>query len=171
MLVMHMFFTVWFQDYVEDYEINVPFRTMGGLGCRVEAASPGKKKGDKCITAIFDYEGAKVCSEKSGHYFIVTLDWNEIRVDDYDCLVIPGGRSPEYLVMDDKVVALVKEFAEKNKVISAIGQGKWLLAAAGLLEVICSLLFCLVHHFLYLGRFFLTTKKLLVEFTIRKTSC
>ncbi|XXG68178.1 hypothetical protein AAC387_Pa06g1324 [Persea americana] len=121
-------------DYVEDYEINVPFRTMGGLGCRVEAASPGKKKGDKCVTAIFDYEGANVCSEKSGHYFIVTLDWNEICVDDYDCLVIPGGRSPEYLVMDDKVVALVKEFAEKNKVISAIGQGKWLLAAAGLLE-------------------------------------
>lgn len=123
----------------------MPFRAMGGLGCRVEAASPGKKKGDKCVTAIFDYEGAQVCSEKSGHYFIVTLDWDEICIDDYDSLLIPGGRSPEFLVMDGKVIALVKKFAEKNKVISAIGQGKWLLAAAGLLEVMFSLLFHLVH--------------------------
>lgn len=121
-------------DYVEDYEINVPFMAMGGLGFRVNAASPGKKKGDKCVTAIFDFEGAQICSEKSGHFFYITLDWNEICVDDYDCLVIPGGRSPEYLVMDEKAVSLVKEFGEKNKVVSAIGQGKWVLAAAGLLE-------------------------------------
>ncbi|KAF5179949.1 Dj-1-like protein [Thalictrum thalictroides] len=121
-------------DYVEDYEINVPFQAMGGLGCKVVAASPNKKKGDKCVTAIHDDEGAQICSEKQGHNFIVTTDWEEVRVEDYDCLVIPGGRSPEFLVMDDNVVSLVKSFAEKEKVIGAIGQGKLLLAAAGLLE-------------------------------------
>ncbi|XP_058105441.1 DJ-1 protein homolog E-like [Magnolia sinica] len=121
-------------DYVEDYEINVPFQAMGGLGCRVDSASPSKKKGEKCVTAIHDFEGAQVCSEKSGHYFIVTSDWNDINVDDYDCLVIPGGRSPEYLVMDDKVVSMVRQFSEKDKVVSAIGQGKLVLVASGLLE-------------------------------------
>ncbi|KAL6007301.1 DJ-1 protein [Asimina triloba] len=124
------------KDYVEDYEVNVPFRAMGGLGCKVDAASPTKKKGEKCVTAIHDFEGAQVCSEKSGHYFFITADWEEINVDDYDGLVIPGGRSPEFLVMDDKVVSLVKHFSEKNKVVSAIGQGKLLLAAAGLLELV-----------------------------------
>ncbi|KAF9618643.1 hypothetical protein IFM89_002338 [Coptis chinensis] len=121
-------------DYVEDYEINVPFQAMGGLGCRVEAISPNKKQGDKCVTAIHDDEGGQICSEKQGHNFIVTADWDKVRVEDYDCLVIPGGRSPEFLVMDDKVVSLVKEFSEKNKIIGAIGHGKLLLAAAGLLE-------------------------------------
>ncbi|XP_077248034.1 class I glutamine amidotransferase-like superfamily protein isoform X2 [Tasmannia lanceolata] len=123
-------------DYVEDYEINVPFRTFGGLGCRVDAVSPNKKKGDKCVTAIHDPEGAQICSEKHGHYFVITSDWDDICAEDYDCVVIPGGRSPELLVMNDKVVSLVKEFAENNNVISAIGQGKLVLAAAGLLEVV-----------------------------------
>ncbi|XP_010274223.1 PREDICTED: DJ-1 protein homolog E isoform X1 [Nelumbo nucifera] len=121
-------------DYVEDYEINVPFQALGGLGCRVDAVSPSKRKGKKCVTAIHDPEGAQVCSEKQGHNFMITADWNDICIDDYDCLVIPGGRSPEFLVMDDKAVALVKEFAEKDKIIAGIGQGKLLLAAAGLLE-------------------------------------
>ncbi|XP_010274224.1 PREDICTED: DJ-1 protein homolog E isoform X2 [Nelumbo nucifera] len=123
-----------YEDYVEDYEINVPFQALGGLGCRVDAVSPSKRKGKKCVTAIHDPEGAQVCSEKQGHNFMITADWNDICIDDYDCLVIPGGRSPEFLVMDDKAVALVKEFAEKDKIIAGIGQGKLLLAAAGLLE-------------------------------------
>ncbi|XP_042518259.1 DJ-1 protein homolog E [Macadamia integrifolia] len=125
-------------DYVEDYEINVPFQAMGALGCRVEAVSPGKKKGDKCVTAIHDHihdpEGVQVCSERQGHNVVLTADLSEICVDDYDCLVIPGGRSPEFLVMDDKVVSLVKEFADKKKIVSGIGHGKLLLVAAGLLQ-------------------------------------
>ncbi|XP_068635784.1 DJ-1 protein homolog E-like [Aristolochia californica] len=121
-------------DYVEDYEVNVPFRALGGLGCRVEAVSPTKKKGETCVTAIHDFEGAQVCSEKSGHYFKVSLEWDDIHVDDFDCVVIPGGRSPEFLVTHDKVIKLVEEFAETGKVVSAIGQGQWVLAAAGLLK-------------------------------------
>lgn len=113
----------------------MPFQALRGLGCKVDAVSPTKGKGEKCVTAIHEDEGAQVCSEKQGHNFIVTANWDEVHVENYDCLVIPGGRSPEFLVMDDKVVSLVKEFGERNKIISAIDQGKLLLAAAGLLEV------------------------------------
>ncbi|KAL5712438.1 D-lactate dehydratase [Ranunculus cassubicifolius] len=121
-------------DYVENYEVNVPFQAMKAIGCRVEAVSPTKKKGENCVTAIHDDEGAQVCSEKRGHNFNVTTDWKDICVEDYDCVVIPGGRSPEFLVLNDKVVAMVKEFADQGKVVAAIGQGKLLLAAAGVLE-------------------------------------
>ncbi|KAL5697279.1 D-lactate dehydratase [Ranunculus cassubicifolius] len=120
-------------DYVENYEVNVPFQAMKAIGCRVEAVSPTKKKGENCVTAIHDDEGAQVCSEKRGHNFNVTTDWKDICVEDYDCVVIPGGRSPEFLVLNDKVVAMVKEFAEQGKVVAAIGQGKLLLAAAGVI--------------------------------------
>ncbi|XP_022759745.1 DJ-1 protein homolog E-like [Durio zibethinus] len=121
-------------DYVEDYEINIPFRALQALGCKVDAATPSKKKGETCVTAIYDNEGAQVVSEKRGHNFYITANWGDINVDDYDCVIVPGGRSPELLVMNEKAVTLVKEFAEKNRVIAGIGQGKWLLAAAGILK-------------------------------------
>ncbi|KAJ4968701.1 hypothetical protein NE237_015402 [Protea cynaroides] len=126
-------------DYVDDYEINVPFQAMGALGCRVDAVSPGKKRGDKCVTAIYDHvdqnpEGVQVSSERQGHNVVLTADLNEICVDDYDCLVIPGGRSPEFLVMDDMVVSVAREFAHKQKIVAGIGQGKMLIVAAGLLQ-------------------------------------
>lgn len=124
------------QDYVEDCEINVPFQALGCLGCKVEAISPTKKKGETCVTAIFDdVELGKISSEKSGHYFTVTSDWEAVHVEDYDCIVIPGGRSPEFLVTHEKVIDLVKQFGSMDKVVAAIGQGQWVLAAAGLLTV------------------------------------
>ncbi|KAJ9172027.1 hypothetical protein P3X46_015317 [Hevea brasiliensis] len=121
-------------DYVEDYEVNVPFRALQSLGCKVDAVCPSKKKGESCVTAIHDDEGAQIRSEKRGHNFVVNANWSDISVDDYDCLVLPGGRSPELLVINEKVVSLIKEFADKGKIIAAIGQGKWLLAAAGALK-------------------------------------
>ncbi|XWS36359.1 hypothetical protein CRYUN_Cryun20dG0078500 [Craigia yunnanensis] len=121
-------------DYVEDYEINVPFRALQALGCNVDAITPSKKKGGACVTAIHDDEGAQIFSEKRGHNFFITANWDDISVYDYDCVIVPGGRSPELLVMNEKAITLVKEFAEKNRVIAGIGQGKWLLAAAGILK-------------------------------------
>ncbi|KAF5738879.1 DJ-1 protein E-like [Tripterygium wilfordii] len=121
-------------DYVEDYEINVPFRALQGLGCRVDAVSPTKTVAETCVTAIHDDEGGQICSEKRGHNFYVNANWSDVCVDKYDCIVFPGGRSPELLVSDEKVISLVKEFAEKGKVIAGIGQGQWVLAAAGVLK-------------------------------------
>lgn len=124
------------QDYVDDYEANVPFRALAGVGCRVEAACPTKRKGEACVTAINDAPAAAgaVSDEKRGHNFVVTADWADVDVDDYECVVIPGGRSPELLVTHEKAVALVSEFADKGKVVASIDQGHLLLAAAGVLK-------------------------------------
>lgn len=104
------------KDYVEDFEINVPFRALQALGCKVDAITPSKRKGEACVTAIHDDEGAQVLSEKRGHNFFITANWDDINVYDYDCVIVPGGRSPELLVMNEKAIALVKEFAEKNRI-------------------------------------------------------
>ncbi|KAL0669961.1 hypothetical protein Bca4012_032665 [Brassica carinata] len=122
-------------DYVEDYGINVPFRALQALGCKVDAVTPNKKKGEMCATLVYDLEEARqLPAEKRGHNFLVTACWDDVCVDDYDCVVVPGGRSPELLVMNPKAVALVKKFDEKDKVFAAIGQGKLLLAATGVLK-------------------------------------
>ncbi|KAI4970493.1 hypothetical protein ZWY2020_001407 [Hordeum vulgare] len=125
-------------DYVDDYEANVPFRALAGVGCRVEAACPTKRKGEACVTAIYeDVAGAApgtVSDEKRGHNFAMTVDWADIDIDDYECVVVPGGRSPELLVTKEEAVALVAKFAAKGKVVGSIDQGHLVLAAAGLLK-------------------------------------
>ncbi|OEL16625.1 DJ-1 protein-like protein E [Dichanthelium oligosanthes] len=124
-------------DYVDDYEANVPFRALAGVGCRVEAACPTKRKGEPLVTAIYDAPaapGAAVSEERRGHNFVVTSDWADVSADDYDCVVVPGGRAPELLVTHEKAVALVREFGDKGKVVASIDQGHLLLAAAGLLR-------------------------------------
>ncbi|VAI79528.1 unnamed protein product [Triticum turgidum subsp. durum] len=121
-------------DYVDDYEANVPFRALAGVGCRVEAACPTKRKGEPCVTAIYDDVAGAVSDEKRGHNFVMTVDWAGIDVDDYECVVVPGGRSPELLVTNEKAVALVGQFAAKGKVVASIDQGHLVLATAGLLK-------------------------------------
>ncbi|CAM8889437.1 hypothetical protein QQ045_027082 [Rhodiola kirilowii] len=122
-------------DYVENYEMYVPYRALEGLGCKVDAVSPNKKKGESCVTAIWDDEGAQICSEKRGHNFYIKTNWDEeIRAENYDCLVVPGGRSPELLLSNKKVIALVKDFAEQDKIVAGVGHGLWLLAAADILR-------------------------------------
>ncbi|KAE8681705.1 hypothetical protein F3Y22_tig00111310pilonHSYRG00012 [Hibiscus syriacus] len=91
-----------------------PFRVLQALGCKVDKVASSKNKGETCVAAIHDDEGAQVFSEKRGHYLFITADWSDIRVCDYDCLVVPGGRPPELRVMNNKAVNLVKEFAEKT---------------------------------------------------------
>ncbi|XP_010515996.1 PREDICTED: DJ-1 protein homolog F [Camelina sativa] len=122
-------------DCVEDYSINVPFKAFQALGCKVDAVTPNKKRGEKCATIVHDLEeGRQLPTEKFGHNFYVTIGWDDVSVDDYDCIVVPGGRSPELLVMNPKAVELVRKFVEKDKFVAAIGMGNWLLAATGALK-------------------------------------
>ncbi|KAE8811220.1 intracellular protease, PfpI family protein [Hordeum vulgare] len=125
-------------DYMDNYEANVPFRALDAVGCRVEAACPTKRKGEACITVIYeDVAGAApgtVSDEKREHNFAMTVDWADIDVDDYECVVVPGGRSPELLVTKEEAVALVVKFAAKGEVVGSIDQGHLVLAAAGLLK-------------------------------------
>jgi len=118
-------------DFVEDYEVMVPFQTLLTIGHTVHAVCPDKRAGDTVATAIHDFEGDQTYSEKRGHNFRLNATFAECSGADYDALVVPGGRAPEYLRLDARVIELVQHFAEAGKPIAAICHGLQLLAAAG----------------------------------------
>jgi len=121
-------------DFVEDYEVMVPFQMLTMVGHQVDAVCPGKKAGETVKTAIHDFEGDQTYSEKVGHNFRLTADFESVVSPAYDALIIPGGRAPEYLRLDTKVLQLTKEFFRDNKPVAAICHGPQILAAAGVLE-------------------------------------
>jgi protease I len=121
-------------DYVEDYEVMVPFQTLLAVGHAVHAVCPGKKAGEKVRTAVHDFEGDQTYSEKPGHNFELNATFDEVKAEDYDALVIPGGRAPEYIRLNDRVLEMVRHFAQANKPIAAICHGAQVLAAAGVLN-------------------------------------
>ncbi|AUG52575.1 DJ-1/PfpI family protein [Thalassospira marina] len=121
-------------DYAEDYETMVPFQTLLAVGHKVDAVCPDKKAGDSVRTAIHDFEGDQTYSEKRGHNFALNANFDDVKASDYDALVIPGGRAPEYLRLNDKVIALVKEFHADNKPIAAVCHGAQILAAADIIR-------------------------------------
>jgi protease I len=121
-------------DFVEDYEVMVPFQALQMVGHTVHAVCPGKKAGEKVRTAVHDFEGDQTYSEKPGHNFALNATFAEIKAQDYDALVIPGGRAPEYIRLDGTVIEMVQHFAKANKPIAAICHGPQVLAAAGVLE-------------------------------------
>jgi protease I len=118
-------------DFAEDYEVMVPFQTLLTLGHEVHAVCPGKKAGDTVATAIHDFEGHQTYSEKPGHHFRLNATFDQVRANAYDALVLPGGRAPEYLRLDEQVLDMVRHFAAKEKPIAAICHGLQLLVAAG----------------------------------------
>lgn len=120
-------------DYVEDYEVMVPFQALQMVGHTVHAVCPGKKSGDKVPTSIHDFEGDQTYSEKRGHNFVLNATFNDINEQDYDALLIPGGRSPEYLRMNPRVLAIARHFHTTGKPIAALCHGPMILAAAGVL--------------------------------------
>ncbi len=121
-------------DYVEDYEVMVPFQMLLMVGHEVHAVCPDKKAGDSVKTSIHDFEGDQTYSEKRGHNFALNATFADVKAEDYDALVIPGGRAPEYIRLNAAVIAITKHFAENDKPIAAICHGPQILAAAGVLQ-------------------------------------
>lgn len=121
-------------DFVEDYEIMVPFQMLLMIGHTCHAVSPDKKPGDTILTAIHDFEGHQTYSEKPGHRFAINADFATIDPNQYDALVLPGGRAPEYLRLNHRVLEIVRSFADSQKPIAAICHGPQILAAAGVLQ-------------------------------------
>jgi protease I len=121
-------------DYVEDYEVMVPFQALQMVGHTVHAICPEKKSGEFVRTAIHDFEGDQTYSEKRGHNFALNATFADIKPQDYDALVIPGGRAPEYLRLNPKVLEIVRYFAEADKPIAALCHGPQILAAAGVIK-------------------------------------
>jgi protease I len=120
-------------DYVEDYEAMVPLQMLLMVGHQVDTVCPGKRPGDSVRTAIHDFEGDQTYSEKRGHNFAVTADFDAVDPAYYDALVSPGGRAPEYLRLNDRVLQIVRHFAQAGKPLASICHGQQILAAAGVI--------------------------------------
>ena len=121
-------------DFAEDYETMVPFQALLMLGHTVHAVCPGKKSGETITTAIHDFEGDQTYTEKPGHLFTLNASFDEIDPAHYDAVMIAGGRAPEYLRLNEKVIAAVRHFAEAGKPVAAVCHGAQLLAAADVIR-------------------------------------
>ena len=121
-------------DYVEDYEIIVPFHALQMVGHTVHVVCPGKKAGEFVPTSIHDFEGDQTYSEKRGHNFALNATFDQVKTEDYDALMIPGGRAPEYIRMNARVLEIVRYFMKENKPVAAICHAAQVLAAAGVLK-------------------------------------
>jgi protease I len=120
-------------DFVEDYEVMVSFQALQMVGHAVDAVCPNKTAGQTVRTAIHDFEGDQTFSEKRGHNFALNADFSKIKAEDYDALLLVGGRAPEYLRLDPQVIAMVRHFFDTNKPVAAQCHAAQLLAAAGVL--------------------------------------
>ena len=121
-------------DFVEDYEVMVPFQALAAVGHTVKAVCPGKEAGQSVRTAVHDFEGDQTYSEKRGHNFTLNATFGDVNEKEFDALVIPGGRAPEYLRLNPRVLAMIRHFAEAGKPIAAICHGAQLLAAADVIR-------------------------------------
>lgn len=121
-------------DYVEDYEVMVPFQALQMLGHTVHAVCPGKRSGEFVRTAIHDFEGDQTYSEKRGHNFTLNATFDETTPETYDALVLPGGRAPEYIRLNQQVIEMVRHFFKEGKPVAAICHALQILAAAGVLK-------------------------------------
>lgn len=121
-------------DFTEDYETMVPYQALSMIGYQVDAVCPGKKAGDVVCTAVHDFLGEQTYTELRGHNFALTADFDAVKTEDYAGLFITGGRAPEYIRLDSRVIEIVQEFFAAEKPVAAICHGPQVLAAAGVLK-------------------------------------
>lgn len=121
-------------DFVEDYEVMVPYQALLSIGVQVDVVCPGKKKNEVIATAVHDFVGYQTYAELRGHNFVINKSFDEVNVADYDGLYICGGRSSEYIRLNNKVIDFVKYFFEKNLPVAAICHGIQVLTPAGVLN-------------------------------------
>jgi len=121
-------------DFTEDYELMVPYQALEMVDIHVDVVCPGKVAGDKIKTAIHDFEGDQTYTEKPGHLFMLNATLADVKAEDYDGLYITGGRAPEYIRLDPKVIEITKWFMENNKPVAAICHGIQVLTAANVVK-------------------------------------
>ena len=121
-------------DFTEDYETMVPFQALSMLGYQVDAVCPDKKPGDVVRTAVHDFLGDQTYTEKPGHNFAITADFAAVNTADYAGLFITGGRAPEYIRLNPRVIEIVQEFFKDKKPVAAICHGPQVLTAANVLK-------------------------------------
>lgn len=121
-------------DYTEDYEVMVPYQALQVAGVLVDVVCPGKSAGDTIKTAIHDFEGDQTYSEKPGHQFVLNASFQYLKLEEYDGLFLTGGRAPEYLRLDGRILDIVHFFMDLKKPVAAICHGVQILTAADVLR-------------------------------------
>src|SRR5699024_10402064 len=121
-------------DFVEDYELMVPYQALLSVGLSVDVICPDKKKGDTIATAIHDFVGFQTYTEKQGHNFTINKNFEDVNPEAYDGLYVCGGRAPEYIRLNEKVLEYTRHFFDKDKPVAAICHGIQILTAAKVLE-------------------------------------
>jgi len=121
-------------DFGEDYEVMVPFQALQAVGHEVDAVCPDKEAGETVKTAVHDFRGDQTYVESRGHDFELTASLEEVDPAEYDALVLPGGRAPEYLRNYDAVLDTVRHFFDEDKPVAAICHASQILVAAEVVE-------------------------------------
>jgi protease I len=121
-------------DFGEDYEVMVPFQALQAVGHEVDAVCPDKEAGETVKTAVHDFRGDQTYVESRGHDFELTASLEEVDPAEYDALVLPGGRAPEYLRNYDAVLDTVRHFFDQDKPIAAICHASQILVAAEVVD-------------------------------------
>ncbi|PWJ58341.1 protease I [Dyadobacter jejuensis] len=121
-------------DYVEDYEAMVPFQALLSVGFEVDACAPDRKSGDTVPTAVHDFVGDQTYRETPGHQFAINIDFDKVNPEDYDGLYVCGGRAPEYIRLNKRIIEITQHFFETNKPVAAICHGIQILTTARVLE-------------------------------------
>lgn len=121
-------------DFVEDYELMVPFQALVSVGFHVDVVCPGKKAGEQIATAIHDFVGFQTYAELRGHNFTLNKSFDAVKPEDYAGLYITGGRAPEYIRLDPKVIEYIRYFFDKNLPVAAICHGIQILTAANVVK-------------------------------------
>ena len=117
-------------DFVEDYELMVPYQALESLGFHVDVVCPDKKTGDTIATAIHDFTDYQTYIELRGHNFVITKNFDDVRLEEYCVLNITGGRAPEYIRLNKKVLDYTRYFFERKLPVAAICHGIQILTAA-----------------------------------------
>lgn len=121
-------------DFVEDYEVMVPYQALLSVGVKVDVVCPGKRKGEVIATAVHDFVGFQTYAETRGHNFVINKTFDEVKLEDYNGIYICGGRAPEYIRLNKRVIEMVQYFFEKNLPVAAICHGIQVLTPANVLK-------------------------------------
>ncbi|TDS58859.1 DJ-1/PfpI family protein [Myroides indicus] len=121
-------------DFVEDYEVMVPYQALLSVGVKVDVVCPGKRKGEVIATAVHDFVGFQTYAETRGHNFVINKTFEDVKLEDYDGLYVCGGRAPEYIRLNKRVIEIVQSFFEKKLPVAAICHGIQVLTPANVLQ-------------------------------------
>lgn len=119
MLLKNTQILIFVEDEYEDMELQYPKYRMQEEGAKVVIAGPKAKAG---------YHG------KKGYPCQSDISFDEVKVDDYACLIIPGGYAPDKLRRIPKVLEITHEFYEKERLIAFICHAGWVPISAKVLK-------------------------------------